>query len=146
MSIGFGDAVLSPRIGTIFYRQVNTSHGTVKGREAAGLLIDRQMAAVSALKAAGLTVKINTVVVRGVNENHIPFLAKRLQSLGVDLMNLIPLIPVPGTAMAELDPPHRAEMKKLRQVAGHYIPQMHHCRRCRSDAAGMLNKSHRPAE
>jgi nitrogen fixation protein NifB len=67
-----------------------------------------------------------------------------MQSLGADLMNLIPLIPLPATDLAEFDPPHPAEIKRLRSLAGQYVPQMYHCGRCRSDAAGLLDSGHIP--
>ncbi len=132
---------IDPGIGKILHEKVKTGRGSIEGREASEWLIDKQMEAVSALKAARIVVKVNSVVVPGVNDRHIPILAKRMQGLGVDLMNLVPLIPLPGTAMAELSPPHPAEMKKLRKLAGKYVPQMHHCQRCRSDAAGLLDAS-----
>lgn len=130
---------IDPGIGTILIKKVNTPHGTIIGREAAQLLIDKQIEAVSFLKAAHFIVKVNSVIVPGVNDHHIPFLAKRMQGLGVDLMNLIPLIPLRGTSMAGFDPPPPAEIKKLRKLAVQYVPQMRHCQRCRSDASGMLD-------
>lgn len=133
---------IDPGIGTFLYKKVKTDYGEITGREASEWLIDKQIEAVSSLKAARFIVKVNSVIVPGVNDHHIPFLSKRMHGLGVDLMNLIPLIPLPGTDTAELASPHPAVMKKLRKLAGQYVPQMHHCRRCRSDAAGLLDASH----
>lgn len=130
---------IDPGIGTVLYDHVNTTRGKLKGVQASELLIERQLATVSALKASGFTVKVNTVVLPGINDHHIPFLAKRMQGIGVDLMNLIPLIPLPATSMANLSPPSPLIMNKLRQLAGHYVPQMSHCQRCRSDAAGLFH-------
>jgi len=135
---------IDPGIGAILYKKVKTPGGIKGGTEGAGWLIDRQMRAVSMLKSSRFTVKINSVIVPGVNDSHIPFLAKRMQSLGADLMNLIPLIPLPATDLAEFDPPHPAEIKRLRSLAGQYVPQMYHCGRCRSDAAGLLDSGHIP--
>lgn len=133
---------IDPGIGSVLYKKVQSGNGVIKGREAAELLIQKQMEAVSALKAAGFTVKVNSVVVPGVNDCHIPLVAKRMQNLGVDLMNLIPLIPLPGTDMEEFDPPHPSEMTKLRKIAGRYVDQMYHCKRCRSDAVGLLGEGY----
>lgn len=129
---------IDPEIGALLYHEVKTAHGSIRGREAAGLLIEKQLEAVSSLKAAGFIVKVNSVVIPGVNDHHIPFIAKRMQGFQVDLMNLIPLIPLPGTSMSETSPPCPSEMKKLRRLAERHVPQMHHCQRCRSDAAGLL--------
>lgn len=127
-------------IGARLYEKVKIRNTFVQGREAVQRLIDRQIKAVASLKAVGLTVKVNSVIIPGINDDHILFLTKKMKHLGVDLMNLLPLIPVSGTAMERIVPPSAAEMRKIRQRAGRYIPQMRHCRRCRSDAAGLLNR------
>ncbi len=110
----------------------------IRGMEAAGILISRQLEAIKLLKDAGITVKVNSVVVPEINEQHLLFVAKKMGTLQVDLMNFLPLIPLPGTEMADSVPPTEDRMRKLRQRAGAYVQQMHHCTRCRSDAAGLL--------
>ena len=42
-------------------------------------------------------------------------------------MNLIPLLPVPGTPLAQISQPLQDRMQQLRQQAGEFIPQMSHC-------------------
>jgi nitrogen fixation protein NifB len=129
---------IDPNIGMQLYRWVKVGDRILRGREAAATLLSRQIEAIRLLKAADITVKVNTVVIPGINEDHIPFLAGKMGQLSVDLMNLIPLIPVAGTDMAHIDPPSPAKMKKLRLLAGAQVAQMHHCNRCRSDAVGRL--------
>lgn len=131
---------VDPNIGQRLYQWVKTGDGILRGHEAAGTLISRQVEAVRLLKAADITVKINTVVVPGVNENHVPFLAGKMGQLKVDLMNLIPLIPLAGTGMEDILPPGADRMKKLRHLAGAQVAQMQHCNRCRSDAVGRLHE------
>jgi nitrogen fixation protein NifB len=109
------------------------------GYEAARLLLDRQLTAISRLKARRVSVKVNTVVIPGVNDRHVEAIAARLAPLGVDLMNLIPVIPIPGTPMAGYPAPTSADMARLRTAAGLFLPQMRHCVRCRADAAGLLS-------
>ena len=55
-------------------------------------------------------------------------------------MNIIPLIPVEGTIFENLDPPSCTEVEKLRGEAESHIHQSRHCKRCRSDAAGILGE------
>lgn len=129
---------IDPNIGRHLYKWVNVEDGILHGKEAALTLISRQLEALSLLKAAGITVKVNTVVVPGVNEAHALFLAGKMGRLGVDLMNFLPLIPLPGTDMENIVPPDESRMKKLRIRAGDQVAQMQHCTRCRSDAAGLL--------
>ncbi len=129
---------LDPEIGEQMVNAVRLGNRVYTGQAASRVLIERQMDAVEALKAQGITVKVNTVVVPGINDGHCLFVAKRMGAMGVDLMNLLPLIPVSGTDMAHRREPSSELILRLRKAAGVYIPQMHHCRRCRADAVGCL--------
>jgi nitrogen fixation protein NifB len=75
-----------------------------------------------------------------VNAEHVPAIARQLAPLGVDLMNLVPLIPVPGTPLGTYPAPSASLLARLRLQAGVHIPQMRHCARCRADAAGLLGE------
>jgi nitrogen fixation protein NifB len=130
---------IDPSIAARLHPRITVDGKIVRGMDAAGILISRQLESVSRLKAAGITVKVNSVVVPGVNEHHLLFLAKRMGRLNVDLMNFLPLIPLAGTDMEGVEPPGDDRMRKLRQRASPYVQQMHHCTRCRSDAAGLLH-------
>lgn len=129
---------IDPLIGASLYKWVSTEDGRLYGSEGAKALIEKQLEAIEVLKINGFTVKINSVVIPGINEDHIAFLAKKIGRMGVDLMNLIPIIPVKGTDMENITPPGKSMLHRLRIAAGTFVPQMHHCNRCRSDAAGML--------
>jgi len=129
---------IDPIIGASLYKWINIKNTKQIGVEAAETLIKRQIEAVSILKSKNFTVKVNSVVIPGINEGHLIFLAKKMGGMGVDLMNLIPVIPVKGTDMGNVIPPGREIMRKLRKTTGRFLPQMHHCTRCRSDAAGLL--------
>jgi nitrogen fixation protein NifB len=129
---------IDPNIAARLHPWVTVNGITIRGLQAAHILISRQLEAIGLLKDAGITVKVNSVVVPGINEQHMLFLAKKMGTLKVDLMNFLPLIPLPGTEMAAVAPPGEDSMRKLRQQASRYVQQMHHCTRCRSDAAGLL--------
>lgn len=132
---------IDPNIGRLLYKWVKVKDGTLRGTEAAAALLSRQLEAITVLKEAGITVKVNTVVVPGVNEDHVLFLARKMGRLKVDLMNFLPLIPLPGTDMENIAPPAAGRMKKLRLLGGAHVAQMQHCERCRSDAAGRLHEN-----
>lgn len=132
---------LNPTTGAHLYKWVNTGDSRLYGAEGAKVLIEKQLEAIEVLKMHNFTVKINSVVIPGINEDHLVFLAKKVGGMGVDLMNLIPIIPVKGTDMENVTPPGKNMLHKLRKTAGSFVPQMHHCNRCRSDAAGMLEVS-----
>jgi nitrogen fixation protein NifB len=131
---------IDPTIGASLCKWINLDDTRLYGLEAATKLINRQLEAVELLKRNNFTVKINSVVIPDVNEDHIVFLAKKLGSMGIDLMNLIPIIPVTGTEMENVVPPRKDILHKIRKAAGAFVPQMHHCTRCRSDAAGLLSR------
>lgn len=109
-----------------------------RGKEGATLLLENQLAAIASLKDHGITVKVNSIVIPGVNDHHIPEIAEEMAKRGVDIFNCIPMIPVEGAKFSNLTEPNHEMMKKIKDDAGKFIPQMKHCQRCRADAAGML--------
>ena len=108
------------------------------GDQIGEVMLEKQLTAIDKLKAAGIVVKINTIIVPGINDHHVEEVAKAMSEKGVDLMNTIPLYPVEGTPFADLEEPSSAFMKELRKGIEKYLPPMTHCARCRADAAGML--------
>lgn len=129
---------VDPLMGSRIYSRVTLNRRTYGGIEGAKLLWSRQREAVVKLKARGLVVKINTVVIPGLNSGHIDAIAEEAATLGADLMNCIPMIPLPDTPFSPLGEPSGAEMDRIRGLASRHIPQMYHCRRCRADAVGRL--------
>ena len=110
------------------------------GKEAAGLLLEQQTNAIKALVAAGITTKINMVIVPGVNHHHVAEVATWAKDLGAQLMNPIPMVPVEGTPFEKVPEPQPALIKELRNRVNEFLPVMTHCARCRADAAGLLGK------
>ncbi|MFW6371440.1 MAG: radical SAM protein [Bacteroidota bacterium] len=110
------------------------------GKEAAELLLEQQTVAIEALVAAGITTKINMVIVPGVNHHHVEEVATWAKGLRAQLMNPIPMVPVEGTPFEKLPEPQPALIKELRHKVNEFLPVMTHCARCRADAAGLLGK------
>lgn len=129
---------VNPEIGARLYSWIHWKGKKMAGTAAASLLLDRQLDAIARLKARAITVKVNTVVIPGVNDDHVPAIAAKIAGLGVDLHNLIAIIPIPGTPLDKVASPSREFMASLRRAAELYLPQMHHCMRCRADAVGLL--------
>lgn len=111
-----------------------------RGREAAELLLRRQLEALAALKRSGLTVKINTIVIPGVNDTHVAEVAERMAVFGADVLNCVPLCPVKGTPFESLGQPSAQQIATVRGQAGRHLPMMQHCTRCRADAVGLLGE------
>ncbi|TAN46109.1 MAG: radical SAM protein [Nitrospirae bacterium] len=108
------------------------------GMSAAEQLLSNQWRGLTNAVDAGLAVKVNTVLIPGVNDPDIPLIAKIAGSIGADIMNLLPLIPQAG--FAHLQRPTHEEITSMRVICRNYVPQMTHCRQCRADACGTLGE------
>jgi nitrogen fixation protein NifB len=131
---------VEPEIGAEIYSWVSDGKILYRSRQGAGLLLARQLAAIRSLKAYGITVKVNTIVVPGINDQHVEAVAASMRELGVDLLNCMALFPNVGTPFANLPQPGKEEMAAIRAGAEKYLPQMRHCTRCRADAVGLLGE------
>lgn len=129
---------LNPETLTKIYSWVRDGNMIYKGLDGAKLLLGRQLEAIVKLKEKGMIVKVNTVVIPGVNDNDIEALAKKVSELGADTMNCIPLYPTAGTPFENLQEPSKEMMVKIKTQISKYIKPMNHCARCRADAAGLL--------
>ena len=129
---------VDPEIGARIHAWVRDGKVIYRGIDAAFLLLQRQLAAIRALKERAVVVKVNTIVIPGINDHHVPEVARRLAGLGVDLLNCMPVYPNADTAFAAIPEPTKDQMTQLRGAAETYLPQMRHCTRCRADAVGLL--------
>jgi nitrogen fixation protein NifB len=116
----------------------------VRGREAAALLSERQLEGIERLVAAGVLVKVNSVVIPGVNDAHLPEVGRRLARLGVFLHNLMPLLSAPEHGshygLTGQRGPTAAELEAVQRACRTDVTLMRHCRQCRSDAVGRLGE------
>jgi nitrogen fixation protein NifB len=131
---------VDPFVGAGIYRWVKNGNLILRGVEAAAFLWDRQVKTIEGLKKRGIIVKVNTIVISGLNDGHVLDVSRQLAELGVDIQNCMALLPTAGTPLADTPEPPASFMEKLRKSASAYLPQMTHCRRCRADAVGKLHK------
>lgn len=131
---------VAPKIGAKIYAWVRDHKMPLRGEAAAELLLERQLDAVRRLKTLGVTVKINTIIIPGVNDTHIPQVAETVAGLGADIMNCMALVPVRGAAFQDLPAPDGLMTSRARLQSGQHLPQMTHCARCRADAVGLINE------
>lgn len=129
---------VDPAIGAKIYSWVRDRKTIYRGEQGARILLERQLASIKALKAAGVTLKVNTILVPGITDEHVAVVAEEMRALGVDVMNCIPLLPVAGTPFAAMNELTLPEVKQIRAKVSKVIPQMEHCTRCRADAVGLL--------
>ena len=131
-------------IGQRIYPWVYFNQRRLRGREAAQTLIDRQLLGLEAAIKAGMLVKVNTVLIPGINDFHIESLAKELGRYGAFIHNIMPLIsdPAHGTYFGLMGQrePTKQELNLAREQAGQSMQQMTHCQQCRADAVGKLGQ------
>ncbi|MEM2943182.1 MAG: nitrogenase cofactor biosynthesis protein NifB [Methanomassiliicoccales archaeon] len=131
---------IDPQIAEKIYDFVILDGKVYKGVEGARILIENQLHGIELASKSGMLVKVNTVMIPGINDAHIPEIAKKLRELGAYIVNIIPLIPIPGTKFGQLRAPTPKERKMLQDLCEDTIQQMRHCRFCRADAIGLLGE------
>jgi nitrogen fixation protein NifB len=122
------------------YAWVRYGKKVYRGKQAAEVLLKQQLKCIKLLKDKGITVKINSIVLPGINNDVLEKLAEEVAKRGADLMNCIPVVPNEGTPFAKIEEPDRKTMARIRLQTGKYLKPMTHCARCRADAAGLLGK------
>lgn len=131
---------IDPAITAKVYAWVRDNKTPLRGLAGAALLLERQLEAIAKLKEKNLVVKTNTILMPGINDEHIPVLAKKMGEMGVDIMNCMPLIPVKGAVFEDMEAPSATMTARVRLQSGLSLPQMIHCARCRADAVGLINE------
>lgn len=131
---------LDPVIGAQIYHSVNYHGSTYTGIEGAELLIRNQLEGIKQLVKYGVLVKVNIVMMEGINDDHIPEVVKKLKELGVFTTNIMSFIPVRGSVFENYQPTNPKNMMIMRLQCGKVLQQMSHCKHCRADAVGMLGK------
>jgi nitrogen fixation protein NifB len=127
---------VDPEIGAKIYEFVTYKGKKYTGVEGARILLENQLRGIEMAIERHMIVKINTVYIPGINEDHIPEIAKKVGEMGVYNFNLIPLIA--QYKFADIAPPTPEMKRKMQDECSKYVRQMRHCQRCRSDAIGRL--------
>lgn len=118
---------------------IDENGNKLEGEEGAKKLIDAQLRGIKKISDLGVIVKINSVLVPGVNDEHIKEVAKVTSELGAQILNIIPLIP--QNELSHLEPPTCELLEKVREEAGEYLDVFRHCKHCRADACGVPGKN-----
>lgn len=111
-------------------------HGKkISGADGAKILIENQLKGIEKIAKAGITIKVNSVLVPEINGDHIEEIAKSVGGLGASIYNIIPLIP--QYELKNFREPSCLEIETARMKASKYIDVFRHCQRCRADAVGI---------
>jgi len=131
---------IDPAIGGKIYDAVIFDGKRYDGVEGATILRDRQLAGIKRCLELKMLVKINIVMIPGINDAHIPELVKTVRDMGVYIVNILPLIPVEGTKFSNIPAPTPLERRDMMDRCELDIKMMRHCRQCRADAIGLLGQ------
>ncbi|MDF9408905.1 MAG: FeMo cofactor biosynthesis protein NifB [Pelotomaculum sp. PtaB.Bin013] len=131
---------LTPEIGKRIYQFVNYQGKRYQGAEGAAILTKNQLAGIERLTRQGVVVKVNIVMIKGINDGHIPEIVKKVKDLSVFITNIMPLIPAKGSAFEYMSQTPMKEVNKMRNICRDELQQMYHCTQCRADAIGLLGE------
>ncbi|MEO5349945.1 MAG: nitrogenase cofactor biosynthesis protein NifB [Magnetococcus sp. YQC-3] len=133
---------LDPEVGAAIYSWIYWHRRRRRGLEAARILLEQQLAGIAALLANGLLVKINTVLIPGVNSEQVAEINRLVGTMGVFSHNVMPLISAAehGTyyGVMGVAGPSAESLQQVRDQCQGAARLMTHCRQCRADAAGLL--------
>ncbi|MFZ5597619.1 MAG: nitrogenase cofactor biosynthesis protein NifB [Bacillota bacterium] len=129
---------VDPEIGKKIYHHINYRGQRLRGAEGAEVLLGNQLEGIKLLVDCGAVVKVNIVMIKDVNDRHIPDIVKKLRDLGVFITNIMPLIPARGSVFESYPRTGESELNNMRNTCGEFMRQMYHCRQCRADAIGLL--------
>jgi nitrogen fixation protein NifB len=136
--------MVDPKVGEKIYPWVHYRRRRYRGVEGVKILHERQMEGLQALREADILCKVNSVMIPGVNDEHLAEVDEVIRSNGAFLHNIMPLISAPehGTyfGLTGQRGPTPKELKALQDKCSGNMKMMRHCRQCRADAVGLLGE------
>lgn len=131
---------IDPAVGAQIYGTVNYQGKRYVGIEGSEILLNNQQEGIMYLAGHGATVKVNIVMIKLVNDWHIPDVVSKVKQLGACMTNIMPFIPAPGSVFSGLPATNMRDVNELRSSCAGELKQMSHCRQCRADAIGLLGQ------
>lgn len=127
---------VDPLIGRKIHGWVFWGDKSYHGAEGAELLIGKQLAGIREATRRGISVKVNTVLLPGVNNLHLKEVAIAVKEAGAFVMSVIPVVPQAEYALIPV--PSGRMLYQARQELAPIIRQADHCSYCREDVVGMI--------
>lgn len=131
---------VDPKIGAQIYHHIDYMDTHFEGEIAAAMLLTNQLSGIRMLTQRGIICKVNIVTLKGINDMHIPEVVEKVKELGCYITNIMPLIPVKGSAFEGRPVANNKEVNAIRKRCGETMKQMYHCKQCRADAIGTLQE------
>jgi nitrogen fixation protein NifB len=131
---------IDPVIGSEIYAWVRHNKKMYRDLDAAKLLIEKQLEALKRLKEVGVTAKVNSIIIPGINDTHVIEVARKVAELGADILNCMPYYSTTETVFENIAEPSVDMVSEIQNATSQYLPQMKHCARCRADAVGIIGE------
>lgn len=135
---------VDPEVGAKIYPWIYWKNQRIRGLEAARILIEQQQKGLEMLVERGILVKVNSVMIPGVNDQHLQEVSRVVKAKGAFLHNVMPLISEAehGTFFGIMGQrgPEPEELQDLQDSCSGDMNMMRHCRQCRADAVGLLGE------
>jgi nitrogen fixation protein NifB len=135
---------VDPEVGAKIYPWIFWNNRRIRGKKGAKILIEQQQKGLEMLVERGILVKVNSVMIPGVNDEHLKEVSKIVKEKGAFLHNVMPLIAEAehGTFYGVMGQrgPKAAELQDLQDACAGDMNMMRHCRQCRADAVGLLGE------
>lgn len=135
---------VDPEIGARIYPWIYWNNKRIHGAKGAKILIQQQQKGLQMLIDRGILVKVNSVMIPGVNDEHLKEVSRVVKEKGAFLHNVMPLISEPehGTFYGVMGQrgPEPEELQDLQDACAGDMNMMRHCRQCRADAVGLLGE------
>lgn len=131
---------VAPETGAEIYAWVRHRKKVYRDSKAAEILLGNQLEALRMLKQKGVTAKINSIIIPGINDRHVIEVAKTVSELGADIFNALPYYNTEETVFENIPEPHPELVSAIQEETAQYLPQMKHCARCRADAIGIIGQ------
>lgn len=135
---------VDPEVGARIYPWIFWNNRRIRGVKAARILIEQQQKGLQMLVDRGVLVKVNSVMIPGINDEHLKEVSRVVKEKGAFLHNVMPLIAEEehGTYFGIMGQrgPTADELQGLQDACAGDMAMMRHCRQCRADAVGMLGE------
>lgn len=137
-----------PEIGAGIYSWVAFRGRRYTGAAGARILGERQLDGLRALVGRGVVCKVNSVLIPGINDDHLVEVSQTVRRLGAFTHNVMPLLVGAdrGTRYGHVGQrePSAHELERARRrcerAGDGSMTVMRHCRQCRADAIGQLGE------
>lgn len=135
---------VDPKVGAKIYPWIYWNNRRIRGEKAAAILIEQQQKGLQMLIDRDILVKVNSVMIPGVNDEHLKEVSRVVKEKGAFLHNVMPLIAEAehGTFYGIMGQrgPDPEELQNLQDACAGDMNMMRHCRQCRADAVGLLGE------